>query len=110
MREGIEVAGFAHPLYPQGDPRGRCLLDMLEPSELASNLLREASDLLGVLPNIDFALVAVARSLGLPNGSALGLFALGRTVGWIAHALEQVAGGQLIRPRARYTGENPTFS
>ena len=48
----------------------------------------------------------VERALGLPAESALALFLLGRTVGWIAHALEQ-AGGGLIRPRARYTGPRP---
>ena len=32
------------------------------------------------------------------------LFALARATGWLAHALETQAGGQLIRPRARYVG------
>ena len=45
--------------------------------------------------------------LGLPKDSALALFLLGRTVGWIAHALEQSAHGALIRPRARYIGPRP---
>ena len=47
------------------------------------------------------------RYLRLPEGSAFGLFALGRTVGWIAHALEQRETGQLIRPRAVYVGAMP---
>src|SRR5689334_16841701 len=37
--------------------------------------------------------------LNLPPGSALGIF-LGRSVGWIAHAKEQYASGEQIRPRA----------
>ena len=40
-------------------------------------------------------------------GSALMLFALGRTAGWMAHAMEQYALDQLIRPRAAYTGPPP---
>ena len=52
-------------------------------------------------------LVVLRRALGLPLGSALVLFALGRTAGWIAHVLEQFADNRLIRPRAHYTGHAP---
>jgi citrate synthase len=65
--------------------------------------------LIGRRPNVDFATVTVERVLGLPRDSALALFLLGRTVGWIAHALEQAAHGGLIRPRARYTGPRPAI-
>ncbi len=53
-------------------------------------------------PSIDVGLVAISRALGFPTGSATALFALGRTVGWVAHALEQQDAGFLVRPRARY--------
>ncbi|WP_350341687.1 citrate/2-methylcitrate synthase [Candidatus Flexifilum breve] len=45
--------------------------------------------------------------LALPEDAPLTLFALGRTAGWIAHAVEQYATGELIRPRAVYTGSKP---
>jgi citrate synthase len=32
------------------------------------------------------------------------IFAIGRTIGWIGHAIEQYELGTMIRPRARYTG------
>ena len=51
-------------------------------------------------PNVDFATVTIERVLGLPKDSALAMFLLGRTVGWIAHALEQAAHGG-IDPAAR---------
>ncbi len=59
----------------------------------------------GIAPNIDFALVMLEQRLRLPAGAAFALFAVGRTVGWIAHALEQWRDGNLIRPRAVYPAE-----
>jgi citrate synthase len=35
------------------------------------------------------------------------VFAVARVVGWIAHALEQQAGGRLIRPQSAYVGPVP---
>ena len=55
-------------------------------------------------PVLDVGLVAACAAIGLPPGSAAGVFAVGRCAGWIAHAAEQRATGQLIRPRARYNG------
>ncbi|MGE0494184.1 MAG: citrate/2-methylcitrate synthase [Vulcanimicrobiota bacterium] len=108
LRRGEEVPGFGHRLYPEGDPRGRCLLEFCQPhSELTRGLIEAAQAVLGDHPTIDFGLVALARHLDLPPGAPLALFALGRTVGWIAHALEQYATGRLIRPRARYAGPLP---
>jgi citrate synthase len=67
----------------------------------------QARRLVGYRPNVDFALAAVSTALDLPTGSALGLFVVGRTVGWIAHAIEQFESSVLIRPRAHYTGPRP---
>jgi citrate synthase len=52
--------------------------------------------------------VALAHALDLPPHTPLALFALGRTIGWMGHAIEQYALGKLIRPRAAYVGEMPT--
>jgi citrate synthase len=69
---------------------------------------REAAlDLIGERPTIDFALVIVARALKMPPDAALTLFALGRTVGWIGHAIEEYQKDRIIRPRARYVGRSP---
>ena len=64
-------------------------------------------ELVGERPTLDFGLAAVSLQLGLPLGGAWTLFALGRTIGWIGHALEEYERGTLIRPRARYVGELP---
>lgn len=104
------TVGFGHPLYPQGDPRARHLLDRLPPDARVARLLREVQAQTGWAPTIDFALVALRHALGLPAGAAFALFAIGRSVGWIAHALEQRAQGGLIRPRAAYVGERPAVA
>jgi len=111
LRHGQRIDGFGHPLYRQGDPRAAALLDMLERRYPKSPELRYARDfaraataLTGERPNVDFALGAVSRVLGLPSGSGLTLFAIGRTIGWIGHAIEQYAVDHIIRPRAKYVG------
>jgi citrate synthase len=113
LRHGENLPGFGHPLYPAGDPRAALLMRLAEASgnetewKLVRSLSRAGSELLHDLPNLDFGLVALARTYGLPDGAPLMLFAFGRTIGWIAHGIEQYATGELIRPRARYTGLAP---
>lgn len=107
LAQGRPMAGFGHPLYPAGDPRATALLQRLAvPPELEQ--IRDAvEDLVGERPNIDFALAALTTTYRLPQEAPLVLFALARSVGWLAHALEQVTTGRLIRPRARYVGPPP---
>jgi citrate synthase len=113
LRRGETLPGFGHPLYPAGDPRASALLRLAETSghdaewRTLRNFAKAGSELLQDLPNLDFGLAAVTRTYRLPDHAPVLLFALGRTIGWIAHAIEQYASGQLIRPRARYTGTLP---
>jgi citrate synthase len=95
-------------LHPTGDPRATELLRALalpadDPvAEAVAHLAK-----LGGVPTVDFALAAFELRHGLPDDAAFALFALGRSAGWIAHALEAAATGQLIRPHARYVGPPP---
>jgi citrate synthase len=107
LRRGDGLPGFDHPLYPEGDPRAAVILPHLAPDPARNALLQAVAETTGSAPNIDFALVSLRRALGLPPGTALALFAIGRSVGWIAHALEQHGNDKLIRPRARYDGPAP---
>lgn len=108
LARGEALPGFGHHLYPQGDVRARLLLARILPRRPAwASWIGEAQALVGQPPSLDFALVAVRRHLALPLGAAYGLFALGRSLGWIAHALEQRSSASLIRPRAAYTGPRP---
>jgi citrate synthase len=111
---GEAIPGFGHPLYPSGDPRVPPLV------EAAESVARKSKKLAVVLsvadamkrarrapPNIDFGLVALARALELPRGAASVLFSIGRTAGWVAHALEQREAGYVLRPRSQYVGIEP---
>ncbi|MCA9925436.1 MAG: hypothetical protein KC421_23865, partial [Anaerolineales bacterium] len=114
LKRGDPIPGFGHPLYPAGDPRGRALLDSVTavyPEAPAVALTRgvetAVADTIGHLPTIDMALVTLAQAAQMPFSAPLTMFALGRTVGWIGQALEQYRHNQLIRPRAKYTGQRP---
>lgn len=109
LARGEDLPGFGHHLYPDGDVRAGVLLKHILPQHPAwQDMIAAAHALIGQHPSVDFALVAVRRHLQLPVGAAFGLFALGRGMGWIAQALEQRASGELIRPRAAYTGPRPS--
>jgi citrate synthase len=112
LRSGEEIPGFGHPLYPDGDPRARLILQLLAedfPAEFANiqTRIKDSERVLRKAANIDMALAVVQKVLALPVHSGFHLFALGRTVGWIAHAVEQQQSRSLIRPRARYVGVMP---
>jgi citrate synthase len=111
LRRGEALPGFGHPLYPAGDPRAQLLLERVRMLPRPRAELRvllaivDAAARLGAEPpDVDCGLLAISTALGLPRGSASGLFATARMVGWVAHALEQRDTGVLLRPRARYVG------
>ena len=111
-RHGV-LPGFAGlPVYADGDPRATLLLDRIRaamPGALGVSdaVVAAARAELGVQPSADYARAVVASVLDLPRGAELALFALGRTAGLVAHALEHTPRDRLIRPRARYVGPRP---
>jgi len=107
LAQGRTLPGFGHPLYPDGDVRAAALLELLPTRRAYTELLGYVARSVGEAPNIDFALAVIAETFDLPAEAPFILFALGRCVGWLAHALEQVEAHRLIRPRARYVGVVP---
>jgi len=108
---GERFAGFGHGVYKRGDRRAQSLLNALARAGAPRKFTKEVPDRIaeatGELVNIDYALAVLVHALRLPPGSELALFAMARSVGWIAHASEQLQHGKLIRPRARYVGPAP---
>jgi citrate synthase len=111
LRRGERLRGFGHRLYPDGDPRGRFLLTRLRDTAAGSprmevvDALLEATTRRGLPdPNVDLALAALAHVTSMTRGAAEAIFAIARTAGWIAHALEEYDRNTPIRPRAVYTG------
>ncbi len=102
LARGEHIPAFGHKLYPDGDPRAAALLPRLPTRSQGQRLIDAMRTMTGIAPNIDFALLMVEKRLGLPDGAAFAMFAVGRTVGWIAHALEQWRDDELRWPRAVY--------
>lgn len=107
LAQGRSLPGFGHPLYPDGDPRAAVLLATSKPPPHYRRLAQYVEASVGEIASVDFALAAGCARHGLPPDAPFVLFALGRCVGWLAHALEQAQAQRLIRPRARYVGLAP---
>jgi citrate synthase len=107
LSAGLPLAGFGHFLYPDGDPRAAALLALCEPAPVIARFIEKATALTGLQPNIDVALAALVAHHRLPADAAFGLFATARSVGLLAHSLEQLGEAQVIRPRGRYVGLAP---
>jgi citrate synthase len=111
LRRGEKVPGFGHAVYRSGDPRAVVLLDLVRRAAPKSGQLAVAEAVLAEvrrksLPggNIDLALATLARVAGMIRGSGEAIFAVARTAGWTAHALEAYSGPGPLRLRAVYTG------
>jgi citrate synthase len=114
LRRGERLRGFGHRLYPDGDPRAAVLLARLRVTTAGSPRLAVVEALLEAAaqrglpdPSVDLALAALAHVTGMTRGAAEAVFAIARTAGWIAHALEEYERNTPIRPRALYTGPPP---
>ena len=114
LRRGERLRGFGHRLYPDGDPRAGFLLTRLRATAAGSPRMEAVDALLETTtrrglpePNVDLALAALAHVTTMTRGSGEAIFAIARTAGWIAHALEEYDRDTPIRPRAVYTGPPP---
>ena len=111
LRRGERIPGFGHFVYKTGDPRSVLLLALTRDLAAGSPRLAVADAVLAEArrralpePNIDFAHAALADAAGMIRGAGEAVFAVARSAGWLAHALEEYARKRPIRPRGVYTG------
>ncbi|MFE3554422.1 citrate synthase [Streptomyces sp. NPDC059193] len=115
LRAGRRVPGLGHRLYQGEDPRARALFDRLEGLPQAAPALGAAREVAAVMgrqgglhANVDLALAVLTVSCGMAAEAGETVFAVARTAGWIAHALEEYQERPLrMRPSGQYQGPRP---
>lgn len=115
LRAGRRIPGLGHRLYQGEDPRARVLFALLEDLPRAEPALLAARDIVATTArhtplhaNVDLALAVFTASCGMPATAGETIFAVARTAGWIAHALEEYGERPLrMRPSGHYVGPKP---
>jgi citrate synthase len=118
----FRLMGFGHRVYKNFDPRAKVMKEAAD--EVLGELGIENDPLLAIAkrleeialsdeyfiekklyPNVDFYSGIILKAIGIPTSMFTVIFAVGRTVGWIAHWNEMISGSYRIgRPRQLYTG------
>jgi citrate synthase len=126
---GERLMGFGHRVFRFGDPRATVLRLALErlgqsPGPTAGRLALAAEvercvgaafarlkpDRPPLQPNVEINAALLLDAVGLPRDAFLPVFALARSAGWLAHAMEQQKEGRLVRPSSAYVGPLPAAS
>ncbi|NUV71390.1 helix-turn-helix domain-containing protein [Streptomyces sp. CAI-121] len=115
LRTGRRVPGLGHRIYRGEDPRATVLFELLAEVPQAAGALAAAREVVATTArhaplhaNIDLALAVLSVSRGMAADAGETVFAVSRTAGWIAHALEEYGERPLrIRPSGQYTGPRP---
>ena len=120
---GVKLMGFGHRVYKNYDPRAKLMQETCNEvlAELGLEndpLFKLAKELEKIAledeyfvsrklyPNVDFYSGIVQRAIGIPVNLFTGIFALARTVGWIAQLNEMISDPEykIGRPRQLFTG------
>lgn len=119
--DSFRLMGFGHRVYKNYDPRATVMREtcheVLKELKLSDDLLAIAMELEHVAlhdlyfkerklyPNVDFYSGIILKVMGIPSTMFTVIFAMARTVGWIAHWKEMHDDGlKIARPRQLYTG------
>lgn len=121
LERGERLMGFGHRIYRVRDPRADVLRREIE--KLASNrsnltfaanveayareALRRKNPDRALETNVEFFTAILLDALRIPRAAFTPIFAVARTAGWTAHAIEQTRRGRLLRPNSIYIGPIP---
>jgi citrate synthase len=112
LRDRQLIPGFGHSVYRERDPRAALLLELLDDvgalSDPEIEVMGTMSERGLPFPNVDFAIASMAERHDMIEEAGEVLFATTRTVGWLAHAVEEYQHRLRFRPRAVYTGPAPS--
>jgi citrate synthase len=117
----FRLMGFGHRVYKNYDPRAKVMREtchevlgelgiqdpLLELAMKLEDIARSDSYFVekNLYPNVDFYSGIILKAIGIPTSMFTVIFALARTVGWVAHWHEMISGSYRIgRPRQLYTG------
>ena len=119
----FRLMGFGHRVYKNFDPRATIIREMCH--KVLARLGRQDTPLFdlaleleqvalkdeyfiekNLYPNVDFYSGIIYKALGIPVSMFTVMFAIARTVGWVAHWQEMISDptGRIARPRQLYTG------
>lgn len=105
------IPGFGHRIYQRHDPRADVLLGLLRGHPDAAQVMPTVDAVIiaaDSFPNVDLALAALMHAYDLRSDAGETIFALARTAGWLAHAIEEYREpGLRFRPLGVYTGDRP---
>ena len=119
VESGERIMGFGHRVYKTDDPRSLLLRSVTERLggplvEFSQSVERTTVDVLAELKpgrqlytNVEFYAGVVMHTCGIAREMFTPTFAVGRTIGWSTHVMEQASHNRLIRPAARYVGPPP---
>jgi citrate synthase len=121
LARGDRLMGFGHRIYRVRDPRADVLRGAVtklgsgstdlglaaEVEAYAREALAKAKPDRVLDTNVEFYTAILLDALQIPRQAFTPVFAIARTAGWTAHALEHQRNGRLLRPASTYVGEMP---
>lgn len=122
LAAGERLMGFGHRVFRDGDPRAAALRGAMQRLGPGAGRLAFAAEVEArvaavfarlkpgrppLQPNIEINAALLLDAVGIPREAFTPVFAVARSAGWLAHAMEQQRQGRLIRPASAYVGPLP---